>query len=67
MLSITSQCLDHVLDRGRGVHTQVFNKLLTISYCNTYTAKPAHKVTSIKQSPALKGHRFICPIIEIFI
>ena len=30
------------------------------------TVKPAHVVTSIKQSPVLKGHLF-CPVIENFI
>ena len=25
---------------------------------NTYTVEPAHAVTSIKQSPVLKGHLF---------
>ena len=29
------------------------------------TVKPAHMVTSIKQSPVLKGHFFLCPVIEI--
>jgi len=31
-----------------------------------FTVKPALVVTSIKQSPALKGHLF-CPVIEKFI
>jgi hypothetical protein len=26
---------------------------------NTYTVKPAHAVTSIKQPPVLKGHLFL--------
>ena len=29
-----------------------------------YTVKPAHTVTSIKQSPVLKSHFFSCPVIE---
>ena len=29
--------------------------------------KPAHMVTSIKQSPVLKGSPFSCPVIENFI
>jgi len=35
-------------------------------YLNGHTAKPAHVVTSIKQSPVLKGHLFF-PVIEHFI
>jgi hypothetical protein len=31
------------------------------------TVKPPHEVTSIKQSPVLKGHLFSCPVIEHFI
>jgi hypothetical protein len=27
--------------------------------CSLYPAKPAHAITSIKQSPALKGHFFL--------
>ena len=33
----------------------------------TYTVKHAHAVTSIKQSPVLKGHLFLYPVIENFI
>ena len=29
-----------------------------------YTVKPAHVVTSIKQSAVLKGQLFSCPVIE---
>ena len=35
--------------------------------CSAYTVKPAHTVTSIKQSPVLKGHHFSCPVIYNFI
>jgi hypothetical protein len=28
------------------------------------TVKPTHVVTSIKQSPVLKGHLFLVPVIE---
>ena len=31
------------------------------------TVKPVHPVNSVKQSPVLKGHIFICPDIENFI
>ena len=31
------------------------------------TVKPAHAVTSIKQSPVFKGHLFSCPAIEHYI
>jgi len=30
-----------------------------------YTVKPAHVVTSIKQSPALKGHLFLVLSMKI--
>ena len=29
-----------------------------------HTVKPAHAVTSIKESPVLKRHFFSCPVIE---
>jgi hypothetical protein len=32
---------------------------------NTYTVKSAHKVTSIKQSPVLKGHLFLVMSYEL--
>lgn len=32
-------------------------------YYNT-TNKPAHTVTSIKESPVIKGHLFSCPVVE---
>jgi hypothetical protein len=35
--------------------TQIFFKFCFLPY----TVKPAHAVTSIKQSPVLKGHHFL--------
>jgi hypothetical protein len=40
------------------------NKLMYRSLCELiyiYTVKPAHAVTSIKQSPSFKGHLFLVP------
>jgi len=38
-------------------------KLTSIQYSTVvpYTIKPAHEVTSIKQSPVFKGHPFLIP------
>ena len=32
---------------------------LQLTFVNTCTVKPVHVVTSIKQSPVLKGHFFL--------
>jgi hypothetical protein len=45
-----------------GVHP-----LIPVKVSQTHTVKPARAVTSIKQSPVLKGHIFSCPVVEHFI
>ena len=39
----------------------IFHEIKSVSYNDKiqYTVKPAHVVTSIKQSPVLKGHIFL--------
>ena len=45
-------------------HSIMFSYLLLYMHC---TAKPAHVVTSIKQSLVLKGHPFLVLSLEYFI
>ena len=40
---------------------------LSVSLNIEYTVKHVHEVTSIEQSPILKGHPFFCPVIVNFI
>jgi len=39
--------------------------ILHVSNSQAYTVKPAHVVTSIKQSPVLKGHLFLVLSLKI--
>jgi len=51
--------LDLIKDEGKYNRLQsliAVRKLIIIEY---YIVKPGHAVTSIKQSPVLKGHHFL--------
>jgi hypothetical protein len=48
--------------------TKIYSLVVEAILINkSYTVKPAHVVTSIKQSSVLKDHLFSCPVIENFI
>ena len=49
------------------VHVYLFSWKYTSQEIPENTVKPVHVVTSIKQSPVVKGHLFSCPVIEICI
>jgi hypothetical protein len=47
-----------------GEHILLTKNMTIGSDTSVSTVKPAHVVTSIKQSPVLKGHLFLVPVIE---